>query len=51
VYEDPVLRQSLVERGLKRARQWTGEDYVRSVLAVIDEFEPIRRCWAKRYRS
>jgi glycosyltransferase involved in cell wall biosynthesis len=51
VVEDRALRETLVERGLKRARQWTGEDYVRSVLAIIDEFESVRRCWGQRYQS
>jgi glycosyltransferase involved in cell wall biosynthesis len=49
VYEDRALRQTLVERGLKRARQWTGDDYVKRVLSIIDDFERIRRCWGKRY--
>jgi glycosyltransferase involved in cell wall biosynthesis len=51
IYDDPALRQTLLELGLKRARQWTGEDYVRSVLAIIDDFEPVRRCWGNRYPS
>ncbi len=41
----PELRQQLIERGYQRARQWTSKDYVKSVLAILDEFEPIRRCW------
>jgi len=45
LYDDPALRQTLVQRGLERAARWTGEDYVRSVFAILDDFEPVRRCW------
>jgi glycosyltransferase involved in cell wall biosynthesis len=41
----PELRQQLIDRGYQRARQWTSKDYVKSVLTVLAEFEPIRRCW------
>ena len=47
--DDPEIRETLIERGLHRARKWTGEDYVKSVLGVLDDFEKIRRCWGKRY--
>ncbi|MBD1807698.1 glycosyltransferase family 4 protein [Microcoleus sp. FACHB-SPT15] len=43
--DDKALRQTLVERGLARASQWTGEDYVKGVFLILDEFEAIRRCW------
>jgi glycosyltransferase involved in cell wall biosynthesis len=43
---DAVLRQTLIERGFKRASQFTGEDFVRGIFDVLDEFEPIRRCWS-----
>ena len=46
LYDDPALRQTLVQRGLERATKWTGEDFVKSVFAILDEFEPIRRCWS-----
>lgn len=45
LWEDSVLRQSLIQRGLARAYQWTKEDYVRGVFAILDEFAAIRRCW------
>jgi glycosyltransferase involved in cell wall biosynthesis len=44
--KDPDLRQTLIDRGLKRALQWTGQDYVREVCSILDEFAPIRRCWS-----
>ena len=46
LYDDPALRQTLVQRGLERAARWTGEDFVKSVFAILDDFEPIRRCWS-----
>ncbi len=46
LYDDPALRQTLVQRGLERAGKWTAEDFVRAVLSILDEFEPLRRCWS-----
>ncbi len=46
LWQDGTLRQTLVERGLKRASRFTGEDFVKGVFAILDEFEPIRRCWS-----
>ena len=43
--EDSILRQNMIERGLKRANQWTAKDCVREIFSIIDDFEPIRRCW------
>jgi glycosyltransferase involved in cell wall biosynthesis len=45
LHDDPMLRAALVERGRARSRRFTGEDFVRGVLAWLDEFEPVRRCW------
>jgi hypothetical protein len=39
------LRETLIERGRERATQFQPDDFVRAVLAMIDEFEPIRGCW------
>lgn len=47
LYDDPGLRQTLVQRGLERAARWTGRDYVLGVFSILDKFEPIRRCWDK----
>jgi glycosyltransferase involved in cell wall biosynthesis len=44
--ENPDLRQTFVERGLVRAVQWTGKDYIREICSILDEFAPIRRCWS-----
>lgn len=42
---DPALRATLLERGRKRAAQWSGADYVKKMFSIFDEFEKIRRCW------
>jgi glycosyltransferase involved in cell wall biosynthesis len=42
---DDTLRVRLVELGKQRARRWTGRDYARGVMRMIDEFEPVRRTW------
>jgi len=47
LYEDLELRRTLVQRGLERASRWTGQDFVKSVFSILDDFEPVRRCWGK----
>lgn len=46
LWDNRILRQTLVERGLARASKWTGQDYVKGVFAILDEFETIRCCWS-----
>jgi glycosyltransferase involved in cell wall biosynthesis len=48
VHENPRERDALVARGHARAQRWTAKDYVAGVLKMLDEFEPIRRCWPVR---
>ncbi len=43
--DDPTLRNALIKRGLERSRQVSPHDYVRAVLRLADEFDPVRRCW------
>jgi glycosyltransferase involved in cell wall biosynthesis len=43
---DTAERTRLVEAGLRRARAWTADDYVRRVIEFLDEFEQDRRLWA-----
>lgn len=38
-------RERLVTAGAERARSWTADDYVRRVIAFLDEFETERRLW------
>jgi glycosyltransferase involved in cell wall biosynthesis len=47
LYDDSELRRTLVQRGFDRASRWTGQNFVRSVFSILDEFEPVRRCWGK----
>jgi glycosyltransferase involved in cell wall biosynthesis len=42
---DPGQRERLIELGRKRARRFTGEDFVRGVFTLLDEFQVTRRCW------
>ena len=48
LHDDQALYQTLIQRGLERASRWTGQDYVKGVLVILDEFEPIRRCWSSK---
>jgi glycosyltransferase involved in cell wall biosynthesis len=45
IYNDPLLRTQLVEKGYTRAVQWTGKDFVNGILSLVDEFASIRQCW------
>jgi glycosyltransferase involved in cell wall biosynthesis len=44
--ENSGLRQTLIQRGFQRAKQWTGKDYIREICSILDEFAPIRHCWS-----
>jgi glycosyltransferase involved in cell wall biosynthesis len=46
IHSDEELRRELIEKGLRRGVSWTGEHFVKSVMAILDEFEPVRRCWS-----
>ena len=45
LYNKPEMREELVKKGLVRAGKWNSDDFVRKVFSIIDDFEPIRRCW------
>jgi glycosyltransferase involved in cell wall biosynthesis len=45
LHADPAARAALVERGRTRARRFTGADFVAGILAWLDEFALVRRCW------
>jgi glycosyltransferase involved in cell wall biosynthesis len=45
VHSDAALRATLVERGRTRANRFRPDDFVRAIVAMLDEFEPIRKCW------
>ncbi|MFQ4140809.1 glycosyltransferase family 1 protein [Chlorogloeopsis sp. ULAP02] len=48
LWDDSTLRQELIQRGLKRATKWRAIDYVKGICSILDEFEPIRRCWSSK---
>jgi len=45
LHEDSGLRKRLVDAGRIRAKQFVPADYVSGVMAYLDEFEAVRRCW------
>jgi glycosyltransferase involved in cell wall biosynthesis len=46
LHDNMELRDSLRERGRVRAAKYTATDYVNGIVAIIDEFNPYRRCWS-----
>jgi glycosyltransferase involved in cell wall biosynthesis len=45
VHSDVARRQALIERGRTRANRFRPDDFVRTIVTMLDEFEPIRKCW------
>jgi glycosyltransferase involved in cell wall biosynthesis len=45
IHDDPSLRASLITKGQKRSKEYTGIDYVRDVFKIMDEFDSIRINW------
>jgi glycosyltransferase involved in cell wall biosynthesis len=45
LYDNPILSQKLVERGYERASQRTCKSYIIKMFEILEEFEPVRRCW------
>ena len=48
LYEDIELRNKLIKNGLQIAQGWTSKEYVQGVFKIVDDFEPIRRCWSSK---
>lgn len=46
LYENPELREELTEKGYKNIQNKAPEGYIKSIMEIFDEFEPIRRCWS-----
>ncbi|HLW35879.1 MAG TPA: glycosyltransferase family 1 protein [Chthoniobacterales bacterium] len=42
--QDKIKRDELIRRGKERARRFTGSDFAKGLIALLDEFESIRRC-------
>lgn len=40
------LRKDLVSRGKERVKDFTVDKYLESIINVVEEFEPFRRCWS-----
>lgn len=50
LHQNPELRASLIESGRERLMGRSARDYVTRIGAILDDFEPIRRCWGREYR-
>ena len=48
LHDSPQKREELVRLGRERGLRWTAADYVERVFQIIDDFEPVRRCWSSR---
>lgn len=46
LHDDSTLRQELIQRGQRRARAFTGDDFVSALVRLFDDFEAVRRCWS-----
>lgn len=45
LYCDKQLCDQLIQKGLIRADNWKGNDYIKAIFALLNEFENVRRCW------
>jgi glycosyltransferase involved in cell wall biosynthesis len=45
IYSDKAKRDDLIRRGKERARRFTGSDFAKTLLGLLDEFARVRRCW------
>ena len=48
LHDSPSRREEMITLGRERALRWTAANYVERVFGIIDDFEPIRRCWSSR---
>jgi glycosyltransferase involved in cell wall biosynthesis len=46
LYDDPQRRAAAIEAGRVMAQSQTSQSYVRHIVDLLDEFEPVRRSWA-----
>ncbi len=47
LFDNSALRQNLIDRGARRAASWTSEDYVKSVMGILEEFALTARAWER----
>ena len=45
LHQDASKRLSLIESGKEQLARWGPEDYAQGLLAVLEEFVPVRKCW------
>jgi len=48
LFKDKLKREELIRQGKERARRFTGRDFAKGLFDLLDEFEPVQRCWAAR---
>ncbi|MFH1461686.1 MAG: glycosyltransferase family 1 protein [bacterium] len=48
LYDDVDLRSTLIQKGFEIAKNWTAKEYVDGIYRIVDDFEPIRRCWSSK---
>ncbi|MEW6003128.1 MAG: glycosyltransferase [Nitrospirota bacterium] len=48
LHDEPDLRQVLIKRGYDKVRKLQANNYIDSIISILDEFEPIRRCWSNK---
>jgi len=51
IHESSELRSELVRKGNIRAAAYTGDDFARDILAILDHFVARRSCWPSDRRS
>jgi glycosyltransferase involved in cell wall biosynthesis len=50
LHGDPALRARLVAAGRQRAESRRGDQYIEGLLAIVDDFAAVRRCWSSETR-
>jgi glycosyltransferase involved in cell wall biosynthesis len=45
MYSDKELREEYIKKGFKKLEKYTADKYIKGVLDIFDEFEPILDCW------
>jgi len=49
VHDDAGLRSELIRRGREVVATRSPRAYVEQICRILDDFEPIRRCWGRHY--
>lgn len=52
IKNDPTRRNDLIQRGLQKAKNWTSDDYAKSLISVVEEYRPYSCCYdLKTYKT